>query len=89
LGAVKALGPSGLVLLIWTFHQGNGTARIFANDGSVYTLSLHGEKNLPFTKEQSDAIGLWQTVQAMNTTWPVWKRLWLLQNPAGPIGCFM
>jgi len=36
-------------------HQGNGTARIFANDRSVYTLSLHGEKNFPFTKEQSDA----------------------------------
>ncbi len=40
-------------------HQGNGTARIFANDPSVFTLSLHGEKNFPFRKEPSDLdIGL-------------------------------
>ena len=35
-------------------HQGNGTASIFANDRSVFTLSLHGEKNFPFRKEASD-----------------------------------
>jgi acetoin utilization deacetylase AcuC-like enzyme len=35
-------------------HQGNGTARIFARDASVFTLSLHGEKNFPFRKEASD-----------------------------------
>ena len=35
-------------------HQGNGTARIFAGDPSVFTLSLHGEHNYPFEKEQSD-----------------------------------
>jgi acetoin utilization deacetylase AcuC-like enzyme len=35
-------------------HQGNGTARIFAADDTVFTLSLHGEKNFPFAKEVSD-----------------------------------
>ena len=35
-------------------HQGNGTASIFASDPSVFTLSLHGEKNFPFRKEASD-----------------------------------
>ena len=35
-------------------HQGNGTASIFRNDRSVFTLSLHGEKNYPFRKEDSD-----------------------------------
>lgn len=35
-------------------HQGNGTAQIFANDSRVFTLSMHGEKNFPFRKEQSD-----------------------------------
>jgi acetoin utilization deacetylase AcuC-like enzyme len=35
-------------------HQGNGTASIFANDASVFTLSLHGEKNFPFRKVASD-----------------------------------
>ena len=34
-------------------HQGNGTAHVFRNDPSVYTLSLHGEKNFPFRKEPS------------------------------------
>lgn len=34
-------------------HQGNGTARIFAGDDSVFTLSLHGERNFPFRKEAS------------------------------------
>jgi acetoin utilization deacetylase AcuC-like enzyme len=35
-------------------HQGNGTAHIFAHDASVFTLSVHGEKNFPFRKEASD-----------------------------------
>jgi len=35
-------------------HQGNGTARIFRNDDSVFTLSIHGQKNFPFRKEPSD-----------------------------------
>lgn len=40
-------------------HQGNGTASILQNDPSIFTLSIHGENNFPFTKEQSDLdIGL-------------------------------
>jgi acetoin utilization deacetylase AcuC-like enzyme len=35
-------------------HQGNGTAQIFTQDASVFTLSLHGEKNFPFRKVPSD-----------------------------------
>jgi acetoin utilization deacetylase AcuC-like enzyme len=35
-------------------HQGNGTAHIFRNDPSVFTLSMHGAKNFPFRKEASD-----------------------------------
>ncbi|MBX3654699.1 MAG: histone deacetylase [Ramlibacter sp.] len=35
-------------------HQGNGTARLFRDDSSVFTLSLHGQKNFPFRKEASD-----------------------------------
>jgi acetoin utilization deacetylase AcuC-like enzyme len=35
-------------------HQGNGTASIFEGDASVFTLSLHGEKNFPFRKVDSD-----------------------------------
>lgn len=40
-------------------HQGNGTAHIFADDPSVYTFSMHGEKNYPFLKPPSNLdIGL-------------------------------
>jgi acetoin utilization deacetylase AcuC-like enzyme len=34
-------------------HQGDGTASIFAGDPSVFTLSLHGERNFPFRKQSS------------------------------------
>jgi acetoin utilization deacetylase AcuC-like enzyme len=35
-------------------HQGNGTAAIFRDDPTVFTLSLHGARNFPFRKEASD-----------------------------------
>ncbi len=35
-------------------HQGNGTAAIFRDDPTVFTLSLHGAKNFPVRKENSD-----------------------------------
>ena len=35
-------------------HQGNGTASIFSGDPSVFTFSMHGEKNFPFRKDVSD-----------------------------------
>ncbi|QWE17711.1 histone deacetylase [Polynucleobacter sp. AP-Nino-20-G2] len=40
-------------------HQGNGTASILENDSSIFTLSIHGQNNFPFSKENSDLdIGL-------------------------------
>lgn len=35
-------------------HQGNGTAQIFQHDLGVFTFSMHGAKNYPMHKEQSD-----------------------------------
>lgn len=35
-------------------HQGNGTAAIFRDDPTVFTLSLHGAKNFPSRKEAGD-----------------------------------
>lgn len=35
-------------------HQGNGTAAIFRDDPSVFTASVHGERNYPFRKEPGD-----------------------------------
>ena len=45
------------LLRVWVIdldvHQGNGTAAIFRDDPTVYTLSLHGQRNFPFRKEAS------------------------------------
>lgn len=40
-------------------HQGNGTADICAGDPTIFTFSIHGEKNFPFRKVASNLdIGL-------------------------------
>lgn len=46
--------PLRLAVIDLDVHQGDGTASIFTGDPSVFTLSLHGEKNFPFRKAQSD-----------------------------------
>lgn len=46
--------PLQVAVIDLDVHQGNGTARIFQQDSSVFTLSLHGDKNFPFRKEDSD-----------------------------------
>lgn len=52
----QGLGSSPLRVAVVDLdvHQGNGTASIFKHDASVFTLSLHGERNFPFRKEDSD-----------------------------------
>ena len=50
----RARGTLHVAIVDLDVHQGNGTARIFARDDSVFTLSLHGAKNFPFRKEPSD-----------------------------------
>lgn len=35
-------------------HQGNGTASIFREEERVFTFSMHGAKNYPLRKEESD-----------------------------------
>ena len=53
--AVQAAGFVERVLVIDTdVHQGNGTAAILRGDPTVFTFSIHGAKNFPFRKEQSD-----------------------------------
>ena len=46
--------PLRVAVIDLDVHQGNGTARIFQGDPTVFTLSLHGQKNFPFRKEASD-----------------------------------
>ena len=43
-----------IIVIDLDVHQGNGTAAIFADDPTVFTLSLHGAKNFPARKERSD-----------------------------------
>ena len=56
--AARALQHEGsvekVVVIDTDVHQGNGTASILRDDGSIFTFSIHGEKNFPFHKEQSD-----------------------------------
>jgi acetoin utilization deacetylase AcuC-like enzyme len=61
--AIRALQARGAIRTAMTVdtdvHHGNGTAAIFANDASVYTLSIHQENNYPMPKPPSDLdIGL-------------------------------
>jgi acetoin utilization deacetylase AcuC-like enzyme len=46
--------PPRVAVIDCDVHQGDGTAAIFREDPSVFTLSLHAEKNFPFKKEMSD-----------------------------------
>jgi acetoin utilization deacetylase AcuC-like enzyme len=46
--------PLQVAVIDLDVHQGNGTAHIFRADPTVFTLSLHGDKNFPFRKEVSD-----------------------------------
>jgi acetoin utilization deacetylase AcuC-like enzyme len=51
----KEISPSLKIAVIdLDVHQGNGTAAILKNDDSIFTLSIHGENNFPFKKEESD-----------------------------------
>lgn len=45
---------SKILVIDLDVHQGNGTAEIFSNELRVFTFSMHGEKNYPLQKEQSD-----------------------------------
>src|SRR3954469_10745178 len=52
--AVRALQRDGRIeraaIVDLDVHQGNGTHAVFANDASVFTFSMHGERNYPFHK---------------------------------------
>ncbi|NBV45689.1 MAG: histone deacetylase [Planctomycetia bacterium] len=48
---LQARGAVERVLILdCDVHQGNGTAQIFAGDDTVFTMSIHGERNFPLRK---------------------------------------
>jgi len=51
---LQADGVIGTAMVVDTdVHQGNGTAAIFRDDATVFTLSIHQENNYPFEKPPS------------------------------------
>jgi len=52
--AIKVLQAEGWIeralIIDLDVHQGDGTADIFAGDASVFTLSMHGDRNYPSRK---------------------------------------
>lgn len=56
--AVRALQAEGAirraVVIDCDVHQGDGTARLAEGDRSIFTFSIHGAKNFPFHKANSD-----------------------------------
>src|SRR5215210_2634282 len=56
--AARAVQAAGLVeravIIDTDVHQGNGTAEILRGDPTVFTFSIHGAKNFPFHREESD-----------------------------------
>jgi acetoin utilization deacetylase AcuC-like enzyme len=76
-------------------HQGNGTAGIFRDDASVFTLSIHQESNYPMPKERStldvglanltgDAEYLEKLAPALERVWGFGPELVLYQAGADP-----
>src|SRR6476620_6253559 len=53
-GQGAGVAPLRVAVVDLDVHQGNGTSHIFRGDDSVFTLSLHGDKNFPVRKEASD-----------------------------------
>ncbi len=45
---------SKILIVDLDVHQGNGTAKIFEHESRVFTMSMHGARNYPTRKEQSD-----------------------------------
>lgn len=53
--AMQAEGRVAKVIVVdLDVHQGDGTADIFQEDPTVFTFSVHGEKNFPYRKFPSD-----------------------------------
>jgi len=55
IAVLRAEGICPRVLIVDAdVHQGDGTAALFADDPSVFTLSIHGLRNYPLVKMTSD-----------------------------------
>ncbi len=56
---LKEPGIDTVMIFDCDVHQGDGTAKLAENNASIFTVSIHGEKNFPHRKQHSDIdIGL-------------------------------
>jgi len=51
---LQQAGVSKILIFDCDVHQGDGTALLFTDERQIITASLHGEKNFPARKQQSD-----------------------------------
>ncbi|MEP7702637.1 histone deacetylase [Paraglaciecola sp. 25GB23A] len=54
LSMLQTKGVDKVLIFDCDVHQGDGTAKLAANNSQVYTVSIHGEKNFPARKQVSD-----------------------------------
>jgi acetoin utilization deacetylase AcuC-like enzyme len=54
LNMLQSKGIDKVLVFDCDVHQGDGTAKLAANNNAVYTVSIHGEKNFPHRKQVSD-----------------------------------
>ncbi len=52
--AMEKHQKQSILIIDLDVHQGNGTASILRDNDNVFTFSMHGEKNYPFHKENSN-----------------------------------
>ena len=52
--AIEKHQKQSILIIDLDVHQGNGTASILKDNHKVFTFSMHGEKNYPFHKENSN-----------------------------------
>ena len=52
--ALEKYQMQSILIIDLDVHQGNGTASILKDNDKVFTFSMHGEKNYPFHKENSN-----------------------------------
>ena len=54
LNLIQNHGVERVLIFDCDVHQGDGTASLASGRDDIFTVSIHGEKNFPFRKQQSD-----------------------------------
>lgn len=83
--AQRQHGLRNVLVVDLDVHQGNGTAAIAAGDSSVFTFSMHCQKNYPFRKTDGDLdIGLPERTEDQHYLEELDRALAEIQNQFSP-----